>query len=89
MADSTATLVKEQLEFYFGDANFRRDKFLNRTTKESSDGFVPIATLLTFNKLKELTTDAAVVVDAVKDSEVVVVSESGLGIKRKLSLIHI
>jgi hypothetical protein len=62
-----------QVEFYFGDANLLKDRFLSQQIRESDDGCmcfivlpplvifahtdVPIATLLTFNKLKSLTTD--------------------------------
>lgn len=43
-----------QLGYYWSAANLRRDKFL--TTFAGADGLhaVPLATLLTFNKLREL-----------------------------------
>ena len=76
-----ATAIKEQVEFYFGEANMRKDKFLQKKTKES-DGWVSIEVLLTFNKLKALTTDVKTVADALKDSDLVEVSEDGTKIKR-------
>jgi hypothetical protein len=36
------------------DSNFRRDKFLREKAAEDADGFVPLPTLLTFNRLKAL-----------------------------------
>jgi hypothetical protein len=80
MADLAA--IKKQIEFYFSDSNFRKDTFLRAASETDPDGFVPIATLLTFNKLKALTTDASVVANAVKDSEVVAVSEDGSKLRR-------
>lgn len=74
--------VKKQVEFYFSDAAFRRDNFLKAAVANDPQGFVPIATLLTFNKLKQLTTDAKVVAEALKDSETIVVSEDNLKLKR-------
>jgi hypothetical protein len=83
MSDTLATEIKEQIEFYFSDSNFRRDVFLNKVTDESKDGFVPVGTLMSFNRIKALTTDSAALVAALKDSEVVATSENGLGMKRK------
>lgn len=112
--------IKQLLEFYFGDANYRRDKFLqNEAAKDpkgalmmafgslsvvcvgmcvlcdswplsvgashaggpctnssvvllgphrTPTGFIKITTLLTFNKLKTITTDPAVVARAVDGS---------------------
>lgn len=80
MADHAA--IKKQIEFYFSDSNFRKDTFLRAASETDPEGFVPIATLLTFNKLKALTTDASVVAVAVKDSEVVAVSEDGTKLRR-------
>jgi len=47
---------------------------------------VPISVLLTFNRLKALTTDVSVIVDAMKHSEVVDISDDGLKLKRNAEL---
>jgi hypothetical protein len=57
-SDALKEKVKKQLEFYFSDANFRRDKFLREKANSDPDGYVPITVLLTFNRLKALTTGA-------------------------------
>lgn len=74
--------VKKQVEFYFSDSAYRRDTFLRTAVANDSEGFVPITTLLTFNKLKQLTTDVAVVAEALKDSETVIVSDDKTKLKR-------
>jgi hypothetical protein len=74
--------IKKQVEFYFSDSAYRRDNFLRTAISGSADGFCPIKTLLTFNKLKNLTTDAAVVAEAVKDSQSVSLNDDKTGIKR-------
>jgi len=81
MAD-VATQIREQIEFYFSDSNWRRDKHLRKVADAAKDGFVPVSELLKFNRLNALTTDAAAVVDALKGSDAVVVGEDGLGVKR-------
>ncbi|KAG5184979.1 hypothetical protein JKP88DRAFT_262775 [Tribonema minus] len=74
--------VQRQLEFYFGDSNFNRDKFLREQVKLSEDSLVPLTVLMTFNKLKSMTADEAVVLAAAKQSEVLSVSEDGLRVGR-------
>lgn len=78
--------IRKQVEFYFSDANYRKDTFLRCAAENDAEGFVPISTLLTFNKLKALTQNEADVAAALKDSTEVVVSEDGSRIRRKDAL---
>ncbi|XP_022670499.1 la protein homolog isoform X1 [Varroa destructor] len=75
-----------QVEFYFGDYNLPKDKFLLQKIKEN-EGWIEMDTLLTFNRLKSLTTDKAVISDALKASDhgIVEVSEDNLKIRRNPS----
>ncbi|XP_055637783.1 la protein homolog [Toxorhynchites rutilus septentrionalis] len=62
-----ASIIR-QLEYYFGDANLARDKFLlEQTTKD--DGWVTLEVLLTFKRLKALSEDKKVIVDAIEKSD--------------------
>ena len=78
--------IKKQIEFYFSESNFRKDTFLKAASETDPDGFVPIAVLLTFNKLKALTTDVATILRALSGSESVTVSADGLNIRRSAEL---
>lgn len=72
-----AEKIKKQVEFYFGDSNYPRDRFMKETA-EKNDGCtyycvisiycvgIPFPTLFLFKRLASLTTDAQVVVDACK-----------------------
>jgi len=42
-----AQRLRAQVDFYFADSNYRRDRFLRSLEQ---DGWVPIAKLLEFNK---------------------------------------
>lgn len=86
MSEVNAEAIKKQVEFYFSDSNFRKDVFLKNAAQADPCGYVPIETLLTFNRLKALTTDPAVVADCLKHSDAVDVSEDGLKIKRSSEL---
>lgn len=71
---ATAKKIQEQVEFYFSQSNLQRDVFLKKAIAADAERFVPISTLLTFNRLKALTTEPDVIVEALKKSEVVEVS---------------
>jgi len=75
--------IRERLDFFFGDANFRRDKFLRAKADAHKERFVPISVLLTFNTLKELTTDVALVAEVAQGSEIVEVNDAKDALRRK------
>ncbi|GAV04147.1 hypothetical protein RvY_14470-2 [Ramazzottius varieornatus] len=83
---SLTARVRQQLEFYFGDANLGKDRFLQEKIQQSEDGFVPLDILLTFNKLRELTTEIPIVREAVRTSQLLRLSEDGLKIQRTTPL---
>uniref|UniRef100_A0AC34QPQ7 La protein n=1 Tax=Panagrolaimus sp. JU765 TaxID=591449 RepID=A0AC34QPQ7_9BILA len=73
--------ILKQIEYYFGNVNLQRDKFLQDEIKKEH-GWVPLDVLLTFNRLKQLTTDKKVIAEALKTSDVVDVSEDGEKVRR-------
>lgn len=81
-ADGVKSKLLQQVEYYFSDANFRRDKFLRSKAAEDADGFVGLEVLTTFNRIKALTTDPRALADALEDSEVVELSEDRLAVRR-------
>eukprot|EP01104_Vermistella_antarctica_P001211 TRINITY_DN11270_c0_g1_i1.p1 TRINITY_DN11270_c0_g1~~TRINITY_DN11270_c0_g1_i1.p1 ORF type:complete len:389 (-),score=151.57 TRINITY_DN11270_c0_g1_i1:78-1244(-) len=81
--DNVNEKIKTQVEFYFGDSNLRRDNFLSTKIAEGENGFVAITVLTTFNRLKVLSEDIPTIASALKDSEVVEVSEDGTKVRRK------
>eukprot|EP00930_Biecheleria_cincta_P039067 TRINITY_DN2686_c0_g2_i1.p1 TRINITY_DN2686_c0_g2~~TRINITY_DN2686_c0_g2_i1.p1 ORF type:complete len:445 (-),score=85.49 TRINITY_DN2686_c0_g2_i1:133-1467(-) len=79
--DVLAGKIREQVEYYFSDDNLRHDKFLQQLAEQGKDGFVPIRVLLTFNKIKCLTTDSSTLASALCGSSMLLVSEDGMGVK--------
>ncbi|KAL6121826.1 hypothetical protein NUSPORA_01197 [Nucleospora cyclopteri] len=69
--------IKKQIEFYFSDANYTKDKFLLETAIKNN-GSVPIITLLTFKRLKALDSTAELVKKACENSTVVKVVDEAL-----------
>ncbi|XP_017082420.1 la protein homolog [Drosophila eugracilis] len=88
--ESTGDLSKQeraiirQVEYYFGDANLNRDKFLREQIGKNEDSWVPLSVLITFKRLAALTTDFAEIVAALNKSEegLVEISEDKLNLRR-------
>lgn len=76
--------VSKQIEYYFSDVNVVKDKFLQEEFKKQ-EGWVKLTTLLTFARLKELTKDEDVIVEALKgcNSDVIEFDESQKQVRRK------
>lgn len=75
--------IIRQMEYYFGDANLSRDKFLQeQITKD--EGWVEMTVLLTFKRLASLSSDPAVIVAAVEKSDegLIQVHEDKLKVRR-------
>eukprot|EP01044_Picomonas_judraskeda_P040605 COSAG03_NODE_20018_length_326_cov_0.524229_1_plen_78_part_01 len=64
-------VVLQQVEFYFGDANLPKDKFLKKQIKADpeNEGWVPLEVLASFKKMKGLKADAEIMASALDSSE--------------------
>ncbi|KAG5852662.1 lupus La protein isoform X1 [Anguilla anguilla] len=60
--------VAEQIEYYFGDHNLPRDKFLKEQI-QLDDGWVTLETMIKFNRLKCLTTDFNIIINSLRKSK--------------------
>ncbi|XP_017120933.1 la protein homolog [Drosophila elegans] len=76
--------IIRQVEYYFGDANLNRDKFLREQIGKNEDGWVPLSVLITFKRLASLSTDLAEIVAALNKSEegLIEISEDKLSLRR-------
>jgi len=89
---TTGTNTKKiirQIEYYFGDSNIQRDKFLQDEIAKDSEGWVPLTTMLKFKRLGDLVEgDGARIVTALKGAEgdLVQVAEDESKIRRNPEL---
>ncbi|KAH9606957.1 hypothetical protein KSS87_009351 [Heliosperma pusillum] len=79
---SYLSMKSKGVEYYFSDENLPSDKFLIKYVKKDKEGFVPISVIATFRKVKRLTKDSSVIVDALKESSQLVISSDGKKVKR-------
>jgi len=59
--------IIRQVEYYFGDVNLGRDKFLIEEIKKD-EGWISLETMTKFNRLTQLSSDADVICAALKKS---------------------
>ncbi|NXX79578.1 LARP7 protein, partial [Urocolius indicus] len=78
--------IAKQVDFWFGDVNLHKDRFLREQIEKSRDGYVDISLLVSFNKMKKLTTDGKLIARAVKGSSVVELDLEGTRIRRRQPL---
>ncbi|XP_048365208.1 la-related protein 7 isoform X1 [Sphaerodactylus townsendi] len=78
--------IAKQVDFWFGDVNLHKDRFLREQIEKSRDGYVDISLLVSFNKMKKLTSDRKLIARAVKNSSVVELDLEGIRIRRRQPL---
>jgi len=69
--------IMKQLEYYFGDRNLAKDRFMLREVT-LDEGWISLSTMLNFKRLASITSDKAKIAKAVEtsNSEIVVIHES-------------
>uniref|UniRef100_A0A8R1TRD4 Uncharacterized protein n=1 Tax=Onchocerca volvulus TaxID=6282 RepID=A0A8R1TRD4_ONCVO len=73
--------IVEQVEYYFGDINLPRDRFLQEEIKKD-DGWVQLTTMLRFKRLAQISSDPKTIGESLKHSKLMQVSEDGSKIRR-------
>ncbi|VDK46566.1 unnamed protein product [Anisakis simplex] len=68
-------------QFYFGDINLPRDRFLQDEIKKD-EGWVALTTMTKFNRLAQLTTDVSVIAEALQNSQLLEVNEDKTRVRR-------
>ncbi|XP_054081106.1 la-related protein 1 isoform X2 [Zeugodacus cucurbitae] len=66
-AQSLKEAIMKQVEYYFSEENLTGDFFLRR--KMDPDGSIPVTLIASFNRVMGLTSDVALIISAIKESE--------------------
>lgn len=75
--------IQKQVEFYFSDTNLPTDKHLLRQIQKDPEGFVAVKVIANYKRVKALCKDIKVVVEAMKHSPALVVSEDDKRVRRR------
>mmetsp|Transcript_1619 Transcript_1619/g.2764 ORF Transcript_1619/g.2764 Transcript_1619/m.2764 type:complete len:411 (-) Transcript_1619:75-1307(-) len=84
----TGAAILKQVNFYFGDANFPKDNFLRGEANKNPEGWVNLSVIMTFNRMKQLSQDVKVIVESIKESDIVELSEDKTKLRRKKPVIR-
>eukprot|EP00002_Diphylleia_rotans_P010809 TRINITY_DN2137_c0_g1_i6.p1 TRINITY_DN2137_c0_g1~~TRINITY_DN2137_c0_g1_i6.p1 ORF type:complete len:485 (-),score=135.04 TRINITY_DN2137_c0_g1_i6:290-1744(-) len=76
--------ISKQMEFYFGNANLNKDRYLSKLVQSDrhGKGWIPLHIFLRFNKIKSLTTDLQTIARAIETSTKLELSESRRHVRR-------
>ncbi|XP_069961606.1 la-related protein 1 isoform X2 [Bactrocera oleae] len=66
-AQAVKDAIKKQVEYYFSEENLTGDFFLRR--KMDPEGCIPVTLIASFHRVLALTTDVALLINAIKESE--------------------
>jgi len=70
-----------QVDYYFGDANYRKDKFLR--SQADAEGWTSLRLVAKFNRVKDLTSNLEFIREVWRTSGVVEISDCGLYLRRR------
>lgn len=79
--DEIMRKIKEQVEYYFGDVNLSRDKFLQKQMK-LDDNWIPMTVMLKFKRLAALSENVDLILKALESSEMIEISPNKKEIRR-------
>ncbi|KAK0427789.1 hypothetical protein QR680_010427 [Steinernema hermaphroditum] len=83
--ESKAAQIRKQVEYYFGDINLPRDKFLLDQIK-LDEGWVTLETMIKFHRLSQISTDKEEIAQALATSELIDVSDDNTKIRRSADI---
>uniref|UniRef100_A0A1I7Z471 Lupus La protein n=1 Tax=Steinernema glaseri TaxID=37863 RepID=A0A1I7Z471_9BILA len=83
--EDKAAQIRRQVEYYFGDINLPRDKFLQDCLKED-EGWVTLDTMLKFKRLAQISSDKEEIAQALATSELIDVSDDNTKIRRSADI---
>lgn len=80
--------IVSQVEFYLGDSNMPRDKFLREQASKDADGWISVEVIASFQRMRSISSDVQLIKTVLKDaqSEVFEVDTDASNIKRKCPL---
>ncbi|KAI3741505.1 hypothetical protein L1987_59179 [Smallanthus sonchifolius] len=82
LTDELREKIIKQVEYYLSDENLRTDKFLLKYFTKDEEGYVPVAVIATFKKMKKLTHHKSLIVAALKESSLLTLSSNEKKVKR-------
>lgn len=74
--------IRYQMEFYFSDANLRKDRYMSELVHKDEEGYVDLEVFLTFHKIRALTADVKDIAAAISSSEMLQMDDAHKRVRR-------
>lgn len=79
--DMVMAAIRKQIDFYFSEENLVKDMYLRG--KMDADGWVEMATIAAFNRVRMLTPDLSIIARSLEMSPIIEISPDGLFLRAK------
>ena len=79
--DTLMAAIRKQIDYYFSEENLVKDMFLRG--KMDSNGWVEMATIAAFNRVRMLTPDLSIIAQSLETSPIIEISPDGLFLRAR------
>ena len=79
--DTLMAAIRKQIDYYFSEENLIKDMFLRG--KMDASGWVEMATIAAFNRVRMLTPDLSIIAQSIETSPIIEISTDGLFLRPK------
>mmetsp|Transcript_16204 Transcript_16204/g.22502 ORF Transcript_16204/g.22502 Transcript_16204/m.22502 type:complete len:332 (-) Transcript_16204:9-1004(-) len=81
-ADSIEDKVLKQIEFYFSDSNYPKDRWLRGKAAQNEEGYVPLTDIASFKRVVQLTSDVELIKKSLEKSSKLQMNSDKTMVKR-------
>ena len=67
--------IRTQIEYYLSDMNLETDEFFHKIISNEKDGYLDLEYIMQCNKVKKSGWDKNMIIDSIKDSELIELNE--------------
>ena len=75
--------IRTQIEYYLSDMNLETDEFFYKVISNEKEGYLDLEYIMQCNKVKKAGWDKNMIIDSIKDSELIELNEQKTKIRRK------
>ena len=83
MNEETQKEIRKQIEYYLSDMNLETDEFFYKVISNEKEGYLDLEYIMQCNKVKKAGWDKKMIIDSIKDSELIELNEQKTKIRRK------
>ena len=83
MNEETQKEIRKQIEYYLSDMNLETDEFFYKVISNEKEGYLDLEYIMQCNKVKKAGWNKNMIIDSIKDSELIELNEQKTKIRRK------